>query len=211
MNAERSSFILQRSSFGSTDVQQSTILDPQLDDHGFFQTRMRDFVEEHDPAVLGASLPRPRAGHVHDFVSFEAAASRDGEGALAGVDGEDAAFGAGGVFEAAQSEEKGGAESDPRGVEEPEAARHGCYDTDVTRGEIAQKLLDIVKQEKHVGEELLREETPLAEAGIDSLDSLTILFAIEEQFGISIPDERARAVKTFGDLVDLVEQLAPTA
>jgi len=155
------------------------------------------------------SLPRPSTGHVHDLIVFEAAGFRDGKRSLARIDGEDAALGAGGVFEAAQPQEEAGAEGDPRGVEEPEAARHGCYHTDVTRGEIAQKLLDIVKEEKHLGEELLNEETPLAEAGIDSLDSLTILFAIEEQFRISIPDERARAVKTFGDLVDLVEQLAP--
>lgn len=79
----------------------------------------------------------------------------------------------------------------------------------VTRDEIAQKLIAIVRQEKEIPEDLLKPETPLAEAGIDSLDSLTILFAIEEQFGISIPDDRARAMKTFGDMIDIVETLAP--
>jgi acyl carrier protein len=74
----------------------------------------------------------------------------------------------------------------------------------VTRDEIAQKLIAIVRQEKDVPEALLKAETPLADAGIDSLDALTILFAIEEQFGISIPDTTARAARTFGDLVDAV-------
>jgi acyl carrier protein len=77
----------------------------------------------------------------------------------------------------------------------------------VTRDEIQQKLIAIVRQEKDVAEELLKPETALADAGIDSLDSLTILFAIEEQFRISIPDDRARAMKTFGDMVDMVEDL----
>jgi acyl carrier protein len=77
----------------------------------------------------------------------------------------------------------------------------------VTRDEIQQKLIAIVRQEKDVAEELLKPEAALAEAGIDSLDSLTILFAIEEQFRISIPDDRARAMKTFGDMVDMVEEL----
>jgi len=54
---------------------------------------------------------------------------------------------------------------------------------------------------------MLTSEMALADAGIDSLDSLTILFAIEEQFRISIPDDRARAMKTFGDLVDIVQDL----
>lgn len=74
----------------------------------------------------------------------------------------------------------------------------------MTRDEIAQKLIAIVRQEKDSPEELLKAETPLADAGIDSLDSLTILFAIEEQFGISIPDNEARAVRTFADLIDII-------
>ncbi len=78
----------------------------------------------------------------------------------------------------------------------------------VTRDEIAQQLVAIVRQEKDIPETLLTPETALAEAGIDSLDSLTILFAIEEQFHISIPDDRARAMKTFGDMIDIVSDLA---
>jgi acyl carrier protein len=77
----------------------------------------------------------------------------------------------------------------------------------VTRDEIAEKLITIVRQEKHIDDAALSPETVLAEAGIDSLDSLTILFAIEEQFAISIPDDRARAIKTFGDLIDVVASL----
>ena len=76
----------------------------------------------------------------------------------------------------------------------------------MTRAEIERKLIDIVRKEKDVPEEKLRPETPLAEAGIDSLDALTILFAIEEEFHISIPDDRARAMTTFGDMIDVVEE-----
>jgi acyl carrier protein len=80
----------------------------------------------------------------------------------------------------------------------------------MTRAEIERQLLDIVRQEKNIPEEKLTPETPLAEAGIDSLDALTILFAIEEQFHISIPDDKARAIKTFGDMVTVVQQLLPS-
>jgi acyl carrier protein len=81
----------------------------------------------------------------------------------------------------------------------------------VTRDEIAQQLVAIVRQEKDIPETLLTPETALADAGIDSLDSLTILFAIEEQFHISIPDDLARAMKTFGDMIDIVENLTAQA
>lgn len=74
----------------------------------------------------------------------------------------------------------------------------------MTRDEIAQKLTTIVRQEKEIPEEKLTPETPLAEAGIDSLDALTILFAIEEEFKISIPDDKAKTIRTFGDMIDVV-------
>jgi acyl carrier protein len=77
----------------------------------------------------------------------------------------------------------------------------------MTRDEIQQKLIEIVRQEKDIPDDKLTPETVLAEAGVDSLDALTILFAIEEQFHISIPDDKARAIKTFGDMVTVVEEL----
>jgi acyl carrier protein len=80
----------------------------------------------------------------------------------------------------------------------------------VTRDEIQRALIDIVRKEKDIPDEKLSPETPLADAGIDSLDALTILFAIEEQFHISIPDDKARSMKTFGDMVNTVVELAPS-
>jgi acyl carrier protein len=77
----------------------------------------------------------------------------------------------------------------------------------MTRTEIEEKLADIVRKEKNVADDKLTLETPLADAGIDSLDALSILFAIEEEFHISIPDERARAIRTFGDMVEAIEAL----
>ena len=77
----------------------------------------------------------------------------------------------------------------------------------MTRSEIEAKLTEIVRKEKDVADDKMTLETPLAEAGIDSLDALTILFAIEEEFHISIPDDRARAIRTFGDMVEAIEAL----
>jgi acyl carrier protein len=79
----------------------------------------------------------------------------------------------------------------------------------VTRDEITESLVAIVRNEKDVSEELLRPETALADLGVDSLDALTILFAIEEKFRISIPDVRARSLRTLGDMIDVVEELVP--
>jgi len=81
----------------------------------------------------------------------------------------------------------------------------------VERAEIEQALIEIVRNEKQLPDDALKPETALADAGIDSLDALSILFAIEERFRISIPDDRARAMKTFGDMIAIVEELAGAA
>ena len=78
----------------------------------------------------------------------------------------------------------------------------------MSREDIERTLIEIVRKEKDVTPELLQPETPLSEAGIDSLDALSILFAIEEHYGISIPDDRARSITTFGDIVTIIEDLS---
>ena len=77
----------------------------------------------------------------------------------------------------------------------------------MTRAEIESKLIEIVRKEKNLPDDKLTPDTALADAGIDSLDALTILFGIEEEFHISIPDDRAKAMRTFGDMVDAIAEL----
>jgi acyl carrier protein len=115
---------------------------------------------------------------------------------------------AGRIFMISQSEKKYGAQHDPQRVEQPEVPPHARYHSRaMTRDEIQQKLIDIVREEKDIPDDKLTPATVLAEAGVDSLDALTILFAIEETFHISIPDDKARAIKTFGDMVTVVDDL----
>ena len=40
----------------------------------------------------------------------------------------------------------------------------------------------------------------------DSLDAVEIIMAIEDEFGIEIPDEDAENIQTVGDLVKYVEE-----
>ena len=76
----------------------------------------------------------------------------------------------------------------------------------MTRADVEKTLIDIVRKEKEIPPDKRSPETPLADAGIDSLDALSILFAIEEHFRITIADDKARAMKTFGDMVSVVAE-----
>ncbi|MEA2165728.1 MAG: acyl carrier protein [Thermoanaerobaculia bacterium] len=132
----------------------------------------------------------------------------DRDGADAGVIAQNPPGAARRVVAMAKGHEENRTKQYPRGVEEPIAPQHARYHSGpMTRTEIEEKLADIVRKEKNVADDKLTLETPLADAGIDSLDALSILFAIEEEFHISIPDERARAIRTFGDMVEAIEAL----
>lgn len=169
---------------------------------------MRYLIQKHHPTLFGRTFSGPRPRDVDDLVIAHAARLRDRQRTLPCFDGKDASFRTRRIFRAAERDEEDRAEGDPSEVEREPAAKHGCMIRIVTRGEIEQKLIAIVRQEKDIPEDLLRPETSLADAGIDSLDSLTILFAIEEQFNISVPDDKARAMRTFGDMITIVEERA---
>jgi acyl carrier protein len=74
------------------------------------------------------------------------------------------------------------------------------------RNELEESILSIIREQKNLPESFDR-TTPLSEAGIDSLDALNILFALEESFGITIPDDQATAIGSLDDMVQTVEQL----
>ena len=186
--------------------QQRSICGTELDDERLAQRRVRNAIAQHDPALVFVS-------HVDGLVTVDASLVEDGHGTIGGVIAEDASGAARWIFGAAKADEERGADRDPQDVDRRKHSAHGPYNSDsMTRGEIEQKLIDIVRQEKHdLPDDKLTPGTTFADAGIDSLDALTILFAIEETFKISIPDDRARAMKTLGDMIDAVEALLPSA
>lgn len=47
---------------------------------------------------------------------------------------------------------------------------------------------------------------PLDELGIDSLSMVDLLFKLEREFAVSIPDEAIPGISTVGDLMNLVAQ-----
>ena len=68
---------------------------------------------------------------------------------------------------------------------------------------------------KIVVEHLGVEEDKVAEGasfiddlGADSLDTVELVMAFEEEFGIEIPDEAAETIQTVGDAIKFIESAA---
>jgi len=71
---------------------------------------------------------------------------------------------------------------------------------------ITQKVIDIVTREEGLPPGVVRPDSTFAELGIDSLDALNILYAIEREFEVEIPDSLAKNVT---NVAQIVEVLAP--
>ncbi|HUP63692.1 MAG TPA: phosphopantetheine-binding protein [Thermoanaerobaculia bacterium] len=75
----------------------------------------------------------------------------------------------------------------------------------MTADDLEWRILEVVREQKTLPDIPLTAETPLADLGVDSLDALNILFALEEAFSITIPDEQSRGIRTIGDLKRVIE------
>ena len=58
--------------------------------------------------------------------------------------------------------------------------------------EITQRVIQTIAKNQHLADGAVTAESTFQELGIDSLDGLHILFALEEEFGIDIPDDAGR-------------------
>ena len=54
-------------------------------------------------------------------------------------------------------------------------------------------------------------ESTLQSLALDSLDTITLLFELEDRLGVSIPDDQARSVRTVGDIIECIRQLKGVA
>lgn len=65
------------------------------------------------------------------------------------------------------------------------------------------ELFDLIAQEALVDRATLKRELPLEDVGIESLDVISILFEIEDRYGIQVEDDEVGGCKTLGEMLDL--------
>jgi acyl carrier protein len=74
--------------------------------------------------------------------------------------------------------------------------------------DVEQAVFEILSRRAEVDRTRVSRNASLSELGIDSLAGLEVVFALEDRFNINIPDEAAQRMKTVGDIVDGLRQLA---
>lgn len=73
--------------------------------------------------------------------------------------------------------------------------------------ELAQRVMSCIAETQHLDQEKVSIDSTFEELGIDSLDGINILFALETDFDINIPDDEAKKVRSVRDMVDGVRNL----
>ena len=72
---------------------------------------------------------------------------------------------------------------------------------------LTEQVVSALARVKHIPKESITPERTLESLALDSLDSITLLFELEEVIGVTIPDDRLRDVRTAGDIIESIRQL----
>ena len=73
--------------------------------------------------------------------------------------------------------------------------------------QLTQRVLKVIAATKRIPPEQVTADSEFQQLGIDSMDAVEILFALENEFDISIPDEEVRNVRNVREMVEGVDKL----
>jgi acyl carrier protein len=73
--------------------------------------------------------------------------------------------------------------------------------------DLVQRVLRVIATTKHIPPETVTIESEFEQLGIDSMDAVEILFALENEFDVSIPDDEVRTVRNVRQMCEGVERL----
>ncbi len=73
--------------------------------------------------------------------------------------------------------------------------------------ELIQRVRTIIANTQRIPIEKITIDSTFQELGIDSMDGVNILFALENEFDITIPDEAAKQIRNVRQVIEGVEKL----
>lgn len=69
------------------------------------------------------------------------------------------------------------------------------------------KVKEMLANQLNVEANKINENSKIVEdLGADSLDMIEMLMALEEEFNISVPDDKAEGLKTVGDIANYIDE-----
>jgi acyl carrier protein len=72
---------------------------------------------------------------------------------------------------------------------------------------VEEKVISAIADLKKVSPDTIAPDASLAELEIDSLDVVTLVFELEDEFQVSVPDDKIRSVRSVRDVIDGIRLL----
>jgi len=73
--------------------------------------------------------------------------------------------------------------------------------------DLSQRVIQVIAQTQRMPAEQIQLDSTFEELKIDSLDGINIVFALENEFGINIPDEGVQNLRSVRQTVEGVKKL----
>lgn len=73
--------------------------------------------------------------------------------------------------------------------------------------QLTQRVLSVIAATQRISPETVTIDKSFQELGIDSMDGINILFALENEFDITIPDEQAKQIRSIREMVQGIQKL----
>ena len=73
--------------------------------------------------------------------------------------------------------------------------------------DIDQVVIKAIAKQKQIDASTITADSTLAVLGISSLEAITIIFEIEEQFDVEVPNENLDSLETVQDIIDGIRGL----
>ena len=73
--------------------------------------------------------------------------------------------------------------------------------------ELASRVVAVIAKTQKIPAESVTIDKTFAELNIDSLDGINLLFAVESEFDIDIPDDAASKIRSVREMVEGIEKL----
>jgi len=73
--------------------------------------------------------------------------------------------------------------------------------------QLIDRVAAVIAKTQHIPPESVTIDSTFEELNIDSLDGINILFALESEFDVDIPDDAAKQIRSVREMVDGIEKL----
>jgi len=84
---------------------------------------------------------------------------------------------------------------------------HDLTAGEMVPGDLTERVLRIIADNQRKEVSLVTTDSSFEELGIDSMDAVNIVFALENEFNVNVPDEEMKNIRSVRDIVEGVHKL----